>query len=362
MKKQERLKISYIPEVDLCKEWSLWSKCFGKVIVINGVSSSGKTTLTGHLEQYGFNRVTIDDIHDQHYIGYLSSAIPDLMFKVKDFLTPNDFWKVLLQFKIDATKYSNFQQRYIIKLQSYLSDNSEDIAMKCPSRMEVYDMIYGQAKQFIFSGLNVAIDLIMTSNSQIELFSYCFNKYPMSVVLLYLPLEENLERCFSRNYTSEKYDLIDSRLPSEILDGYSLLYKFVTKENMSSHDIQLAKVNKNAIISALNSTIYNSSNLLNQVYSHSVYSEKMKLLHKLINKTYDLMSLVGDEELFVVPLVKFDFIIGGLKLCERTLSPVQKVDLLELPAINSENDINYFSLPINEALIEVLGEDVFTTL
>lgn len=362
MKKQDLLKISYIPEVNLCKEWSLWSKCFGKVIVINGVSSSGKTTLTGHLAQYGFNKITIDDIYDQHYIGYLSSTIPDLMFKVKAFLTPNDFWKVLLQLKINATNYSDSQQRYIIKLQNYLSDNSEDIAMKCPSRMEVYDMIYNQAKKFIFSGLNVAIDLIMTSNSQIDLFSYCFNKYPMSVVLLYLPLEENLKQCFSRNYMSKKYDLIDSRLPSEILDGYSLLYKCVTKENINSHDVQLAKVNKNAIISVLKYAIYDSSNLLNQAYSHSVYSEKMKLLYDSIKKIYNSMNLAGNEDVFVVPLVKFDFIISGLKLRERALNPVQKVDLLELPAINLENNISDFSLPINEASIEVLGEDVFTIL
>ena len=33
------------------KEWALWSKCFGKVVMINGLSCSGKTTLTKNLRK-----------------------------------------------------------------------------------------------------------------------------------------------------------------------------------------------------------------------------------------------------------------------------------------------------------------------
>lgn len=53
------------------------------------------------------------------------------------------------------------------------------------------------------------------------------------------------------------------------------------------------------------------------------------------------MCLAGDEDVLVVPLVKFGFIISGLKLCKRILNSAQKVDLLELPAIHSENNINH---------------------
>ena len=35
--------------VDLYMEWKIWSRCFGKVVVINGVSSSGKSTLSHYL-------------------------------------------------------------------------------------------------------------------------------------------------------------------------------------------------------------------------------------------------------------------------------------------------------------------------
>jgi hypothetical protein len=112
---------------DSIKEWSLWSKCFGKVILINGVSCSGKTTLVNYLEQVGFDKIVVDEIYHAHYRSYLNTIVPELISEVKSFLSINDFWKILFQFKVDVSKYSASEQESIDALKVYWTDLSRQI-------------------------------------------------------------------------------------------------------------------------------------------------------------------------------------------------------------------------------------------
>lgn len=63
----------------LYQEWRIWSKCFCKVVLVNGVSSVGRTTLTCGLNTLGFNKVSIDDVYDKILLDHLSIFISDEM-------------------------------------------------------------------------------------------------------------------------------------------------------------------------------------------------------------------------------------------------------------------------------------------
>ena len=357
----QSLDISY--KEMLLQEWSLWSKCFGKVVVINGVSSSGKTTLANYFQYSGFHRISIDDIYDQLYKNYLSSTIPDLIFKLGSFLSQSDFWKMLLQYQINLAQYSDYEQEDIIELQTYLTNNSEQISATCPSDMEIYDIIYEKSKKFIFSGQNVVIDLVMVNDTQVDLFSFCFNNYPVSTILLYLPLEENLKQCFLRNHNSSNKDLVDCRFPNQVLDLYLLFYKFITKEKVPARAVQLDRVNKDAIINILDHEIYDNLDLLSEIYDYAKYSKERQRCEYLVEKFRDIIEIEKDRDLFVVPLVKSDFIINSLKLRQGLLYQTQKLNLLELLSINLENHQDGHCLFVNESLLEFLGEDgVFMNL
>ena len=63
--------------------------------------------------------------------------------------------------------------------------------------------MYNVAQKFIFSGQNVLLD-VMAYGEEINMLHYSFRYYPIKIGLLYSPLEENLIKCFQRNYLSSK--------------------------------------------------------------------------------------------------------------------------------------------------------------
>ncbi len=215
----------------LYKEWAIWSKCFGKVIVINGISSVGKTTLATFLCKFGFNKISIDDIVIQYVFADLWNIMPDKMLCAKRALiNENDILKIFFRIKVNKDQYSSVQIGII--------DDFIAIAELIPkhSLMELNDKIYNKAKKFIFSGQNVVIDTLLSTQDEINLFSYCCSYYPISIILLYSSLEENLKKCFARNAEAFKYNLLEFRNPACIIDQYCTFYTCISKRNVNLSD------------------------------------------------------------------------------------------------------------------------------
>ena len=73
--------------VDLYMEWKIWSRCFGKVVVINGVSSSGKSTLSHYLSNFGFNIISLDSVRDKLLLDYADKHFKIPITQIKKFLS-----------------------------------------------------------------------------------------------------------------------------------------------------------------------------------------------------------------------------------------------------------------------------------
>ena len=76
------------------------------------------------------------------------------------------------------------------------------------------------------------------------------NGYPIKVILLYTPLEENLENCFMRNSISQQEGTANYRSPCLILNQFLQIYQF------KSDDKQGIKINQKKIAHAIDKSIF----------------------------------------------------------------------------------------------------------
>jgi hypothetical protein len=232
----------YFLKVNLYREWVIWSKCFGKVLVINGTSSSGKTTLCKYLSKFGFNKINSDEILDEVMLDFFSRFTKNVLL-VKSFLVNDDITRVLNGYKVKEVNYSKSQLMLIKILQDEIN---HILKHHFPHKMEIYDKIYEKAAKYVFSGQDVVIDIVAKGDS-IDMLSYCFRYYPIKTVLLYCSLQENLIKCIKRNYTSLSTDGIDYRYPAVIIDQYDSFYTFILKNNISKKDKVIGIVNKDQV-------------------------------------------------------------------------------------------------------------------
>ena len=303
---------------NLYAEWNIWFKCFGKILVINGTSSSGKTNLSKNLSKYGFNLVSMDDVLKDIFVDYVSSKFPEKMFLAKKILTPDDMLKILRGFKIRESRYEEQDINLIQDFQQIIQLVQRNI--NSPTSIEIFDRIFAKSQKFIFSGENVVIDVVADGcYIDINVLSYSFMNYPMKIGLLYNSLEENLRKCFQRNYISLKNNEEDFRYPSGIINQYKNFYKFVIKDDIYKYTDILEKIDKELIKGILEVAIYCEHNLSNdlkfrQVYSDEIIYDSQKELDNAVKILKKVMMLETSAEVFVIPAVKYDFIIKDSNL------------------------------------------------
>jgi len=293
----------------LYQEWRIWSKCLGKVVLINGVSSVGKTTLTCKLNTFGFNKVSIDDVYDKILLDHLSAFICYEMnyFRCYGLLKFDDIKKIFFEHKINENNYTKLQLEFIDHLKTCVSEIPKvPDWFQDPERalIRVNDEIFNEVKKFIFSGQNVVIDTLITSDEQLDCISYCFGRYPIFTVLLYSSLEENLKRCFLRNEKSFKENSFDHRSPTNIINQYCTLYNFTSDIVLSSKS---KKVNKEEVLICLGQA---KNNLLKLLDYTGVKSEKEEIseLNSVVKKAFNCMMLYNNvKNVFAVSSVKHDY-------------------------------------------------------
>jgi len=307
-----------IMKVDLVKEWKIWSKCFGKVFVINGTSSSGKTTLSKYLHKFGINLINQDDVTNDIRFDYLSKFTENMSL-AKSFLTSSDIIYIMYGFKIKDMNYTIAEIRVIKALHNEIYAVTKDYNF--PTKVELYDQIYNISKKFIFSGQDVVIDIVAKGHD-IDILSYVFNYFPMKIGLLYAPLEVNLRQCFQRNDISFEIDQLDYRYPAVIMEQYRKFYKFVPENSISKNEKILGKINKDIIKNILEISVYYEKSLFDSLQHLRIYDDKVsygtiiELLNREIITLKNTMRLDNSEEVFIVPIAKYDFIIKSSDLVE----------------------------------------------
>ena len=293
----------------LLAEWSIWSRCFGKVVIISGTSSAGKTTLSEYFKKFGFNLLSQDNIfidliidNVNKEIGYIHSA--------KSFLTRNDMLKVLRGHKVKEGTYNQHQEELIHYLQVSIYLKKETAFF--PSKLELYDKMYDCARKFIFSGQDVIIDAVISQPS-FDVLSYSFGYYPIIFGILYAPLEENLIKCFHRNCVSLNTDEVNYRYPSQVIQQYVKLYNFLPKNKISKIDQILEEINKPLVSKALKSANCFEEKLLSRLDNLKVFKyEPVDHMFNLLIKAQEIMKLNTKNIMCVVPAMKCNFVIQNI--------------------------------------------------
>ena len=314
--------------VDLYMEWKIWSRCFGKVVVINGVSSSGKSTLSHYLSNFGFNIISLDSVRDKLLLDYADKHFKITITQIKEFLSDKIILKVLFGFKFTEVHYDRKKIELIKNLQKeffnfIVQDNN------FLTTMQIFEQMYDISKKFIFSGQNVLLD-VMVYGTDVDMLRYSFRYYPMKIGLLYNSLEENLNKCFQRNYLSFKKDLIEYRHPLDIMEQYREFYQFIDKSSICKYKSVFEKVDKSAVKNILEIAIHFQILLLNNFKYNLIaddavcfiaYDDKIQKIYELTETFKTIMMLEMNTEVFVVSKMEYDFIIrtSDLKMINRKL-------------------------------------------
>lgn len=307
-------------------EWQIWSKCFGKVVGINGPTSVGKSTLAKQIaEKLGYHLISVDDI--------LMKIEYDLVFKeletVRQILTSQDWFNVSHGLKVKG-KYLPEDDRLIQKA----LEDAVFAASKTPneSSIEIFNVIYTQVQPYIFSGQNVVIELSIKNELELKMLYHSFNHYPILLSLIYLSLEDNLNRCFDRNESAKKNNVSNFRLPSDIVQDYEIFYKIHMMTSIIKSD-NLQVVIKEKIIECLKKAkkdedelrcfIMESTSLLlkQEEVEENVIDSLIKRLERVqyiyCNPSLSYDYIVKDNSNFIKYLDSGDpDLIGNISFCD----------------------------------------------
>ncbi len=313
----------YTMNTHFVQEWNIWCKCFGKVLIINGNSCSGKTTLSKYLGKFGFHTISLDDLLTDIYSDYIRTNFFDRITTIESFVKEDDFTKILFGFKFYLDKYTEEQISIIDRFQQdiYIMYEEGLIELNPPTLIEKLNSLYDKAKIYIFSGQNVVID-IAEPKANIDLLAYAFRYYPITVALLYNPLKENLKKCFHKNEVSLKTGQVHFRFPKDIIIGYQEFYKFVPKSDICQYDYIIEKTNKAQLIKVLGHVTSHQLYLNKALKSlltipheyEENYTKKRAIetdkLNSLVSTVTEFIKLENSQDIFMIPLVEFNYIIN----------------------------------------------------
>ncbi|AZL16327.1 phosphotransferase-like protein [Rickettsiales endosymbiont of Stachyamoeba lipophora] len=310
----EKTRLTQIPLANFYKEWSLWSRCFGRVIAINGVSSSGKSTLGKALIKFGFTIISIDNVYTEILFERLSKKFTEIFDLLTVTLKKDDIIKIICGYKINNNIFKR-NKEIIQQLLVAIDSNRNDILSISP--LEQYKHVYAHAKKYIFRGENVTLDLVISSQSRNDLLSYSFNYYPIVRILLHCPLEENIRRCFERNDEAIKTDTFNYRDPVMIVNQYNTFYEF-SKTNFQFQAIGKLN-NKKSIWSELNN-ILTSSFYSTKVFTEELLLEKINNAKNTIKNLVSSLGLGSQEDSYIIPRIEYDYLVNNTYAIEKISS------------------------------------------
>lgn len=306
------IKGSYSSQIDSILKVLESNSNTAKVIIINGTSSVGKTTLVNKLLQLNVNasKISQDDICDKLLFDYLSSnpTVKELTEAQQALIKEDDIIKAFYGYKINKHKYQDWQMKIIdrFKVSSFAIKENKP-------HTNINKVIYQEAQQLLLFNKNIIIDAVLDNNQVISELCNLFSNYKVLNFLLYSSLEKTIQKCFTRNISSCDNDLFDFRDPRMIIDQYCNFYKSIPIDYVSAHSKVIERINKTVTKSILEEVPSHIHFLLPYLYDDLTterYNEEIQKTLNILNQVNDAMMLSSSCDTFVLPSVSHDYIIN----------------------------------------------------
>ncbi|MCP5378783.1 MAG: hypothetical protein H6910_06690 [Rickettsiaceae bacterium] len=324
----------------MIKEWSLWSQFFGKILVINGPRSSGKSTLTLKLLESFSNFATVNRnliIHE------VANEIFGDFFIEATFITKQPITSFLHLNSINPESLVVGKKEEFLALQKKL--NCAILQRNHQFLSSIFLKYYSEIKKIIASGTNVIIDEgLIHSNEEYDLFKKCCGDYiNIKNILLFNTISETLDKCLARNskflellsFHESLEKSITEALKEENSKGSSISsYRFPIKTLKSYKEFYCFNVNKIPQKIILDEISKEDMRFL----LVKIHNEEIKLLQAfnknitLIPKTYMNVEqeldkiFVNSNIVYISSKIKSDFIIRSAKI--KTLNLLDDVNFL----------------------------------
>ena len=311
-------------------EWRLiWFKCLGKVLLLNGTSSSGKSTAARYFSYIGFQIISIDELYDNVLYHHLIKHCKH-MARAVSFLVKEDLDKLIAGYRISENLYSDEQVYIVALLQAEINYFMNKGIL--PNKLQMYTRVFEIVKQAIFSGYNVLVDLLATERSLQQLLS-CFGHYPVTIALVYCALEDNLWRCLNRNILAWNGNKVDFRSPAMLMAQYEKFYGFVGERNvMNAVDI----VNKKSVCEILpqaqkmDELLYAHTRVIryrdrDDYYRGMDLQAVSDVMNKKIARIKKDMQLSSTGNVYIIPSVRFDILLRSISSVNDAESIMHKL-------------------------------------
>lgn len=254
------------------------------VLVLNGVTSSGKTSLAIKLAQHGYERIGLDEVCGKILRQYARQEWADLYQECQANIKKDDFIKLYLGYKIDETKYNKLQVELINQLSEQFKRISNITLEKIFADSRIYSKVAQKSQKLLVKGKKVVIDTVIDNDQLLALFKQCMQNQPIFHILLYAPLCSLLSRCKLRNQQAQQEDSCDFRTYDKVLDQYNQFYSPIEKALTCS---EYLTEDKTTLSKALETVKEDSQNLLTILHSDlnaELRLEKLSVIDTSINR------------------------------------------------------------------------------
>lgn len=215
----------------------------GLVVLINGTSSSGKSTLSKHLLTKGFFSYSFDQTYMKLWLEEIEahSKTSILPFVNSHPSLVTNLWKEYFGFK----GYHYYDYKPKEKVQAARNALSL-VATNSPKLHDqfVYDKIYESGVHILQTGGCITVDGVF-NNEGLLYFNNSFSKGIQQTVhvLRYESILENIKRVINRNTKAIKEESIDFRNPALVLDNFRDLYKIKSVQEISKDILVIDELN-----------------------------------------------------------------------------------------------------------------------
>lgn len=128
---------------------------FGKILLLNGPSSSGKTNISRKLTNYGYSIISSDSIKNEILYKYANVNFKNEISLLKKDLGYDKILKILYGFQLKQGNFSEKEIRFIQDFQKVFVSSSSSLIY---DEIEIYKRMYNISKEIINSGRSIVLD------------------------------------------------------------------------------------------------------------------------------------------------------------------------------------------------------------